>query len=215
MLMGAIVNSFPQGTDHIDFAAVKAASLRSVESLVRGWLPAGRRQGEEWKAINPTRGDKKAGSFSINLKTGVWSDFATGDVGGDMIDLYRYLFGGDSLDAAREVGELVGVRPGPRSAEIHTLPTAKRSVAVVPPADILRDPESFPPRTSPDKDGKPRFIAGGEIGPPRRSDEIRRHVYKMGTTARPVQDYSHRRCRRAELVSRPVWRHFRMAIAQA
>jgi putative DNA primase/helicase len=53
----------------------------------------------------------------------------------------------------------------------------------VPPADILRDPESLPPRTSPDKDGKPRFIAGGEIGPPRRSDEIRRHVYKMGTTA--------------------------------
>jgi hypothetical protein len=100
-----------------------------------------------------------------------------------MIDLYQYLFGGNPLDAAREVGELVGVRPGPRSAQIHTLPTAKRPVAVVAPADILRDPESFPPRTPPDKDGKPRFIAGGEIGPPRRSDELRRHVYKVGTTA--------------------------------
>jgi AAA domain len=181
--MGAIVNSFPQGTDHIDFAAVKAASLRSVESLVRGWLPAGRRQGDEWVAINPTRGDKKAGSFSINTKTGVWSDFATAETGGDMIDLYQYLFGGNSLDAAREVGEIVGVRPGPRTAQIHTLPTAKRAGAVVAPADILRDPESFPPRTPPDKDGKPRFVVGGEIGPRRRSDELRRHVYKIGTSA--------------------------------
>jgi putative DNA primase/helicase len=125
--MGAIINSFPQSADHIDFAAVKAASLRSIESLVRGWLPAGRRQGDEWKAINPTRHDKKAGSFSINVKTGVWSDFATDETGGDMIDLYRYLFGGDALDAAREVGELVGVRPAPRSAQIHTLPTANPS----------------------------------------------------------------------------------------
>lgn len=181
--MGAIINSFPPAADHIDFAAVKAASLRSVESLVRGWLPAGRRQGDEWVAVNPTRNDKKAGSFSINFKTGVWSDFATGEAGGDMIDLYRYLSGGDALDAAREVGELVGVRPGPRSAQIHTLPTAKRPTAVVMPADIVRDPESFPPRTPPDKDGKPRFVVGGEIGPPRRSDEARRHVYKVGTTA--------------------------------
>jgi hypothetical protein len=181
--MGAIINSFPPDADHIDFAAIKAASLRSVENLVRGWLPAGRRQGDEWVAINPTRNDKKAGSFSINTKTGVWSDFATGEAGGDMIDLYQYLFGGDPLDVAREVGQLVGVRPGPRSAQIHTLPTARRPAAVVAPADILRDPESFPPRTLPDEDGKPRFIAGGEIGPPRRSDELRRHVYKIGTSA--------------------------------
>jgi hypothetical protein len=183
MLMGVILNSFPPGTDHVDFVAVKAASLRSIESLVRRWLPTGRRQGDEWVAINPTRSDKKAGSFSINVKTGVWSDFAMDEAGGDMIDLYQYLFGGNSLDAAREVGELVGVRPGPRSAQIHTLPTAKRPTAVVAPADIIRDPESFPPRTLPDKDGKPRFIAGDDLGPPRRSNESRRHVYKIGTTA--------------------------------
>ena len=180
--MGVVINSFP-GADHIDFAAVKAASLRSIESLVRGWLPAGLRKGDEWVAINPTRGDKKAGSFSINTKTGVWSDFATEETGGDMIDLYRYLFGGDPVDAAREVGALVGVRPGPRSAEIHTLPIAKRPCSIVAPADIVRDPETFPPRTSPDKDGKPRFMPGGEMGPPRRSDELRRHAYKIGTTA--------------------------------
>jgi hypothetical protein len=51
------------------------------------------------------------------------------------------------------------------------------------PADTLRDPETFPPRTPPDNENKPRFVVGGEIGPPRRSDEMRRHVYKFGTTA--------------------------------
>jgi putative DNA primase/helicase len=107
--MGALTNSFPPGADHIDFAAVKAASLRSVESLVRGWLPAGRRQGDEWVAINPTRSDKKAGSFSINTKTGVWSDFATDETGGDMIDLLVYLGGKSKLEAARELGDMLNV----------------------------------------------------------------------------------------------------------
>lgn len=181
--MGALINSFPPSADHIDFAAIKSASLRSVESLVRGWLPSGRRQGDEWVAVNPTRGDKKAGSFSINTKTGVWSDFATGEVGGDVIDLYRYLYGGTLLDAGREVGGLVGIRPGPRSAQIHTLPVAKRAAAVIAPQDILRNPDTFPPREMPGADGKPRFVVGGEMGPPRRGDESRRHVYKVGSTA--------------------------------
>ena len=65
--------------------------MRSIERLVRDWLPSGRREGDEWVAINPTRGDKKRGSFKINLRKGVWSEFATGETGGDIIDLHRYL----------------------------------------------------------------------------------------------------------------------------
>jgi hypothetical protein len=42
------------------------------------------------------------------------------------------------------------------------------------------DPESFPPRTPPDADGKPRFVIAGDEGPPAFSDEKRRHYYKAG-----------------------------------
>jgi putative DNA primase/helicase len=36
---------------------------------------------------------------------------------------------------------------------------------------------TFPVRTQPDRDGKPRFLMVGNEGPPRRDDEKRRHVY--------------------------------------
>ena len=48
-------------------------------------VPHGRRLGSEWIARNPTRADRHLGSFKINLRTGRWADFATGDAGGDLI----------------------------------------------------------------------------------------------------------------------------------
>jgi hypothetical protein len=72
----------------VDFAAVKAASISAASSLVSALLPRGHREGDEWIALNPTRHDTRPGSFKVNLLTGVWSDFATGDKGADPIDLY-------------------------------------------------------------------------------------------------------------------------------
>jgi putative DNA primase/helicase len=63
------------------FAAVKAASLNHLDMIVERLLPGGKRKGKEYVARNPTRADAKAGSFKINMRTGVWKDFATGDVG--------------------------------------------------------------------------------------------------------------------------------------
>ena len=85
--------------EHVDFAAVKAASLRSLNFIIPSLLLGGKRVGDEWVARNPTRNDAKPGSFSVNMKTGVWSDFATGESGGDMIDLYVYLKGGSNIQA--------------------------------------------------------------------------------------------------------------------
>ena len=59
---------------------------------VRSWLPDGRQNGSEWVAINPTRQDNKTGSFSINLDSGKWSDFADENAhGNDCISLFYYL----------------------------------------------------------------------------------------------------------------------------
>ena len=44
-------------------------------------------EGHEYVARNPTRADRRPGSFKINLRTGRWADFATGDKGGDPVSL--------------------------------------------------------------------------------------------------------------------------------
>ena len=77
--------------------------------LVPGWLPDGRRTGNEWVARNPTRPDRRLGSFKINLKSGRWADFATGDAGGDLISLRAYLDGSDQRSAALRVAKELGL----------------------------------------------------------------------------------------------------------
>ena len=89
----------------IDFATISNAALSSVDNLLAEWLPSGRYDGHEFVALNPTRADKKLGSFRINTRTGAWADFATGDKGGDLIDLYAYLNSCNAAQAARSIAE--------------------------------------------------------------------------------------------------------------
>lgn len=93
----------------IDFGKVKRAAAASSENIVRRWLPDGRREGPEWVARNPRRNDHRAGSFKVNLRTGAWGDFATGDKGGDLIALAAYLFGLSQLEAAKRVADMLGI----------------------------------------------------------------------------------------------------------
>ena len=113
----------------IDFSAIASAALGLAESLLAEWLPSGKRDGHEWKSVNPTRADRSAGSFSVSLTTGAWGDFATDDRGGDLVSLYAYLFtAGDQGLAARELGERLGVYVPPASG------AAKRERQSTPPA---------------------------------------------------------------------------------
>jgi uncharacterized protein (DUF927 family) len=172
--MGAVNQAF-EHSGRIDFAAVSNAAQSALTSLVQDWLPHGRREGSEWVARNPTRGDTRPGSFKINLSTGVWSDFATGEAGGDAIDLLAYLNRTSKLDAAREIAQRLGVTGGPTSTSRPAQPTKPAP----PPIDLNAAP-TFPPRTPPDQDGKPRFVVAGDEGPRIRDDEKRRHVYQVG-----------------------------------
>ena len=96
----------------IDFEAVNRAALASLPSLLMRWLPDGKRVGAEWIAKNPTRADRRPGSFKINLRTGKWADFATGDKGGDVISLAAYLGGTRQIEAARNLAQMLGVDHG-------------------------------------------------------------------------------------------------------
>ena len=49
-------------------------------------------------------------SFSVNLNTGRWADFATGDEGGDVVSLAAYIFGTSQVEAARTLATSLGVR---------------------------------------------------------------------------------------------------------
>ena len=93
-----------------DFARVNHAALQVLPSLVARWLPDGRRVGCEWVARNPVRDDRRAGSFSINLRTGKWADFATGDRGGDPISLAAYLAGCSQREAAQNLATMLRLR---------------------------------------------------------------------------------------------------------
>jgi hypothetical protein len=92
------------------FHAVNLACRARFPSLLAAWLPDGQRRGQEWVALNPTRSDRRAGSFKINVITGRWADFATGDKGGDPVSLYAYLKGMSQSDAARALSQEWGLK---------------------------------------------------------------------------------------------------------
>ena len=94
----------------VDFAALKMRCMSCFPSLLATWLPDGKEIGGEWVAKNPTRNDRRAGSFKINVKTARWADFATGDKGGDPISLAAYLNGCSQSEAARNLSQMFGVR---------------------------------------------------------------------------------------------------------
>jgi hypothetical protein len=134
------------------FADVKAAALKDIDRVLSHWLPNGKRVdgGKEYTAPNPTRSDKRAGSLKISLSKGTWSDFATGDKGGDLIDLVRYLDGGTDIEACNKLAELLNVSPG--AAQAKTAPAKTKApewIAIQPiPADPSRGHEQVPSQTS-------------------------------------------------------------------
>ena len=94
----------------LDFPAINRAALVSLPALLRRWLPDGRLVGREYTARNPKRADRRPGSFRINVNSGKWADFATGDKGGDVVSLAAYLSGTGQGEAARALADMLGVR---------------------------------------------------------------------------------------------------------
>lgn len=100
----------------LNFLAINAAALPVLPALCSRWMPGGRCIGREYVTLNPTRTDRHAGSFKVNLHTGQWADFATGDKGGDAVSLAAYLFGLRQSEAARRLANALGIADGVRHA---------------------------------------------------------------------------------------------------
>jgi putative DNA primase/helicase len=169
------------------FADVKIAALKDIDRVLSHWLPNGKRVdgGKEYTAPNPTRSDKRAGSLKINLSKGTWADFATGDKGGDLIDLVRYLDGGTDVEACNKLADLLNVSPGGAQAKPTPAKTKAPEWSAIQPIPveamskcpakhrqhgtpskvwIYRDSQGQPVMVlyrfdlGPDEDGKPRKI---------------------------------------------------------
>ena len=123
----------------IDFKALADAALARAEQLLAIWLPGGHSVGGEWRARNPLRHDNHEGSFSVSITTGAWGDFATDDAGGDLVELYTYLFHGagkptakQRVQAARELADLLGmpdaVPPPPKGGAVASTSAPRAGV---------------------------------------------------------------------------------------
>jgi putative DNA primase/helicase len=94
--------------NNINFSVVKN-SLRGHEyTILLQLLPKGKKEGNEYVSLNPTRNDRNLGSFRINTTTWRWADFATNDRGRDIISLYAYIKGVNQLTAAKELLTITG-----------------------------------------------------------------------------------------------------------
>lgn len=135
------------------FEVIANACLARAERLVVEWLPEGRREGQEWVALNPTRADSHLGSFKVNLVTGHWADFATGDKGGDLISLYAYLRGLKNGQAATQLMEILGMA---RSQPATTAGGSPRKQIWTPVTPV--PPDAPPPPVAHPRHGRPAAV---------------------------------------------------------
>jgi predicted P-loop ATPase len=119
------------GLPPIDFLGLNDALLRSAEIYLARWLPGGRKDGREWVCASLSGGEGR--SCSVNMVTGRWSDFATGDSGGDLVSLFAAVEGISNGKAAVRLMDELGLRRVPMQAPAPLQPPAPASPA--PPAD--------------------------------------------------------------------------------
>jgi len=79
-------------TNQLDFKGLASELLSRSLDLVSTWLPGGKVRGREYVCSGLSGGN--GDSMSVNLMTGMWSDFANSDcAGGDLISLHAAVLG--------------------------------------------------------------------------------------------------------------------------
>jgi putative DNA primase/helicase len=119
----------------IPYPEIASHALSNIESLLGRWLPGGKTASGEYKVTNPLRADNKVGSFSINIRSGKWGDFATDDAGNDLISLYAYLEGIEQWEAAIDVADQIGFKL-PEGCVPADKANTERQKPVIDPSDI-------------------------------------------------------------------------------
>jgi putative DNA primase/helicase len=113
-----------------DFRRIKESYRWNPLSALKQLIPNGRIEGNDYVVANPRRNDRKAGSFRIDIVAGRFNDFATGDRGGDIIDLAAFVYNCNAAAAADKLGRLSGFSSlaGNKSAVSEDLPAIKKKI---------------------------------------------------------------------------------------
>lgn len=114
-----------------------------IEAVCAYLLPGGKRQGHEW--VSGSVAGEAGESLKVSLaggKTGVWSDFATNETGGDLLDLWCAARRVDLRQAMSEAASFLGIvldgrescprrtyRRPDRPREIHKLKAEGAAIA--------------------------------------------------------------------------------------
>ncbi|MCP5291909.1 MAG: DUF927 domain-containing protein [Burkholderiales bacterium] len=162
---------------------IASYALGSIDSVLNHWLPGGRRNGQEYLPLNPKRGDSSPGSFSINVKTGKWSDFASGDKGADLVSLVAYLEDLTQSEAAKRVANFLNIRIENDPPERATKPQNRKG-------DMKTPPEKQKPQGTANDDGWKCVMPVPDGAPkppsahPKHGKPSRRYEYLTGYSAR-------------------------------
>jgi putative DNA primase/helicase len=89
------------------FQAIKESYQRNPLWVLKQLIPDGKVEGCDYVVKNPRRNDRRAGSFRINIATGRFNDFASGDHGGSIIDLVAFVRNCDIATATKKLEELL------------------------------------------------------------------------------------------------------------
>ena len=90
-------------TAHTAPVTVKAELANCAEKFARWLFPNGRKQGREW-VVGSLRGEPGQSCRIIlsGEKAGLFTDWATGERGGNLVELLRQVRGCDFREALRE-----------------------------------------------------------------------------------------------------------------
>jgi hypothetical protein len=118
----------------MDFRGLADRLLADADRLLAQWLPAGKRIGAEYR-VGSLAGEAGQ-SLSINVRTGRWADFQSGERGGDLIDLYAAIHSLELGEAYRELDGSPGV---PAAGTVKPRPAKPARQVIMPVPDEVAD----------------------------------------------------------------------------
>ena len=121
----------------IDFDAINARLLADYLGTLKQWLPNGKKIGPNW-CVGSLAGEEGE-SLKIHARKGIWSDFATGDKGGDPVSLYAAIHGIGQGEAAKRLGG--DTQPKPRATQQAPAPDPDELVPVLDPPEDMPNPK--------------------------------------------------------------------------
>lgn len=113
-----------------NFEELKRQYKQCPIEVLKMLVGSGKIEGGDYVALNLRRNDSRLGSFRIDIQTGRFHDFATGDRGGSILDLASFVYDCDLLTAAQKLQQLFPFLAD-KSVAADTIPTKKKELDAV------------------------------------------------------------------------------------